>query len=168
MLCCQELLSSEWLRCSGQIFRLLPTSLSLDALSEWDHVELSGSYLVRKNYNGWATIWRMWHDDRLSRLGTIHQRGRHTDSYVAIANAAPTHWRWAAKMLLPSPLTYIHPSEVKIAEPEVVGSFRYRVRYKESIARSRRERPTVRVHSWSNARLDFPTRFIAGADCCVA
>jgi len=39
----------------------------------------------------WATIrWRS-HDDRLSRLDTIHQRGRHTDSHVAIANAAPTH-----------------------------------------------------------------------------
>jgi len=28
---------------------------------------------------------------RLSRLDTIHQRDRHTDSHVAIANATPTH-----------------------------------------------------------------------------
>jgi len=29
-------------------------------------------------------------DDRLSHLGTIHQRDRHTDSHVATANAAPS------------------------------------------------------------------------------
>jgi len=33
----------------------------------------------------------MSHDDRLSRLGTRHQRDTLTDSHVAIANAAPTH-----------------------------------------------------------------------------
>jgi len=31
------------------------------------------------------------HDDRLSHFDTIHQRDGHTDSHVAIANAAPTH-----------------------------------------------------------------------------
>jgi len=40
-----------------------------------------------------TTIWWRSHDDRLSRLGTIHQRDRHThtDSHVAIATAAPKH-----------------------------------------------------------------------------
>jgi len=51
-------------------------------------LELSGSYLVWDNKTGWAAIWWRSHDDRLSRLGTIHQRGRHTDSHVATANAA--------------------------------------------------------------------------------
>jgi len=31
------------------------------------------------------------HDDRLSRLGTKHQRVTQTESHVATANAAPTH-----------------------------------------------------------------------------
>jgi len=44
------------------------------------------------NENGWATIWWKSHDDRLSRLGTIHQCDRHTDSHVAIAIAALTHF----------------------------------------------------------------------------
>jgi len=43
----------------------------------------------KENQTGWATIWWRSHDDRLSLLGTIHQRDRHTDSHVAMANAAP-------------------------------------------------------------------------------
>jgi len=42
--------------------------------------------------------WWMSHDDRLSCLGTRHQRDRHTDSHVDIANVVPTHWRRAAKI----------------------------------------------------------------------
>jgi len=34
-----------------------------------------------------------------SRLGTIHQRGRHTDSHVAIANASLTHYVARQKQL---------------------------------------------------------------------
>jgi len=34
------------------------------------------------------TIWWRSRDDRLSRSGTVHQRDGHTDSHVAIANAA--------------------------------------------------------------------------------
>jgi len=69
----------------------------LAGFSDFYHVtpsittELSGSYLIWENWNGWATIWRRSHDYRLSRLGTMHLRDRHTDSHVAIANAAPTH-----------------------------------------------------------------------------
>jgi len=38
----------------------------------------SGCWVLSKNSNGWATIlWRS-HDDRLSRLGTVHQRDRQT------------------------------------------------------------------------------------------
>jgi len=39
----------------------------------------------------WLGIWWRSSDDRPSRLGTIHQRDRHTDSHVAITNAAQTH-----------------------------------------------------------------------------
>jgi len=55
--------------------------------SQWvDPLELSGHIC-----NGWPTIrWRL-HDHRLSRLDTIHQRDRHTDSHVAMVTAAPTH-----------------------------------------------------------------------------
>jgi len=85
---CQELPSGTGLRSIGQIFRLLLTHLLFDAFVP---LELSGLCLVLENWNGWATIWWRSHDDRLSRLGTIHQRDRHTDSHVVIANAALTH-----------------------------------------------------------------------------
>jgi len=49
MMCCQELPSGEWLRFTGQIFRLLHTSLPFDAHNEGDPLELSGSYLVWEN-----------------------------------------------------------------------------------------------------------------------
>jgi len=39
------------------MFRLLSTHVPFDALSERDRLELSGSYLVWENWNGWATIW---------------------------------------------------------------------------------------------------------------
>jgi len=42
--------------CIGRIFRLLPTPLPFDALNERDTLELSGTYLVRENQGGWATI----------------------------------------------------------------------------------------------------------------
>jgi len=92
ILCCQELFSDEGLRFSSRIFRLLPTLLPFDAISGGDHLKLSGSCLVRENQNGWVTIWWRFHSDRLSRLGTIHQRGIHTKSHVTIANAAPRLW----------------------------------------------------------------------------
>jgi len=87
MLCCQELPSVELLQFIGRIFRLLPTPLPFDALSEGGALELSGAYLVQENKYGRVTMWWRSHDDGLSRLGTIHQRDRHTDSHVAIENA---------------------------------------------------------------------------------
>jgi len=49
MLCCQELLSDEWLQLTGQIFKLSPDPLPSDGLNEGDPLELSGSSLVREN-----------------------------------------------------------------------------------------------------------------------
>jgi len=40
-----------------RILRLLPTPLPFDALNEEHTLELSGSYRVWENENGWATIW---------------------------------------------------------------------------------------------------------------
>jgi len=75
----------------------LPTSLPFDGLDERDPLEQSGSYLLRENWNGWTKIsWRS-HDDRLRRLGTIHQRDRHTDSHVAIAINTLMCCVWPAK-----------------------------------------------------------------------
>jgi len=47
--CCQELASRERLRSVGRIFRLLPTHLPFDMLSERDLLELSGSYFIWEN-----------------------------------------------------------------------------------------------------------------------
>jgi len=58
----------------GLIFWLLPKPLPFDALNEEDPFKILGSYLVWENYNGWATIWWRSHGDRLSCVGTIHQR----------------------------------------------------------------------------------------------
>jgi len=69
------------------IYLVLPSPLPFDALNEGDSLELSGSgKLEWLGYNAVQVP-----DDRLSRLGTLHQRDRHTDSHVAIANAAPTY-----------------------------------------------------------------------------
>jgi len=43
-----------------------------------------------------TTSWRS-HDDRLRRLGTIHQRNRQTDSHVTIANTALMQYVSAGK-----------------------------------------------------------------------
>jgi len=77
----------------GRILRLLPSTLPFDATYEGNPLELSGSYLAWDKLErlGWTTIWWRSRDGRLGRLGTIHQRDRHTDSHVAIANAAPKH-----------------------------------------------------------------------------
>jgi len=69
-------------------FSDLPTPLQFDALSE-----LSGSYLVLENENGWAIIrsgeGRMI--DSVVWAQYINVTDAHTDSHVAIANAAPAH-----------------------------------------------------------------------------
>jgi len=44
-----------------------------------------------------ATIWFRSHDDRVSRLGTIHQRDRHTNNHIATAYAALRTDVWRQK-----------------------------------------------------------------------
>jgi len=67
--------------------------INICPFNDGNALELWGSYLVWKNKNGWAIMSSKSHDNRLSRLSTIHQRdGQTDDSDVAIANYAPTQY----------------------------------------------------------------------------
>jgi len=67
------------LRFIGRILRLLQSHRAISFVF--------GRPIGKLDWVGW---WRS-HDDRLSRLCTICRCNRHTDSHVAIVNAAPMH-----------------------------------------------------------------------------
>jgi len=106
----------RWLKFIGQILLILSTLLPFDALSERDPLEVSCSYLVWENLNGWATIWWKSLDDWLSHLGTTWLTQYilwHTDCHVALANAAPMHcvgwqnvWKYSAVWTCYSSVTH--------------------------------------------------------------
>jgi len=80
--------SGEWLRFIGKFSDIYLPLSHLTPSTRWmpsscrGHIWLSYNLVI----------------DGLSRLGTIHQRGRHTDRHVAVANAAPTHCDWQQKV----------------------------------------------------------------------
>jgi len=77
MLCRHELPSGEWLWFIGQIF---PTFTYFSPIwpSQWGRSPWAIGFIFGVGELEWLgyKCWRL-HDDRLSRLGTIHQRDKH-------------------------------------------------------------------------------------------
>jgi len=86
---CQDLPSGEWLRFTGVLFQLLPNPLSFDAINS---LELSASWYSKTRMAALQSDEGRTMIDSVVWAATIHQRDRHTDSHVAVANAAPTHF----------------------------------------------------------------------------
>jgi len=88
-----ELPSGEWLQSIGRIFRLLPTPLPFDALpsSYWAHIwygitTMAGLQSSEGRMMIDSVVWAQY-----INVTDTHHNSWHTDSHVAIANAAPTH-----------------------------------------------------------------------------
>ena len=110
VVCSKSAPVKSYSRFIGWFSLLKPTHLPFNAPDEGDPLDILGSNLARRNYNGWATLWWKPRDDRFSRFDTVHECDRRTDRQT------PRRWQRSRLLASRDKNSWQKPVSAKMAE----------------------------------------------------